>query len=813
MAYKLDRINVQIQKYVSDIIQFKLKSDIIKKAEEIDLLLRNLSIIQPTETGTEVVMCRAAVVAYPYSDIHEILSDLKYAAKQNKILSIFIPPYQSKKNDNLLQSTMNLANVTKFLEKFASLSFDEKDLSSNSKKVNKVLSQVADYYDFETSGLIFYNDAQERFEVAYEYSVPGLALFEKGEVVDSNLIHAIDRVKDDDLSYYFSSRNHVNSVLAGYLDYYLISSGQFYVIKDAYKIYGLVYFLNRNKTINLDAYLREGLLSFSYFISSYAREILTRMGARNSDNRFDNIVRLTNTKLYSIDKTSYRLTYISDALHDICPNAKLRTPCYQALYGLKAPCKDCPLVAKNRMASSLNGTKYETSVAIKNSDDDTVSLMLELHNDRMVTRDRYDSKLLTNSYSSFINHIDNVFVDGTSGYVLLLSLDNIDKIVEQHGNEGYASVIRDFSKKITTTLTHVRNVYLYRDDVLAIVLPEANRHTVINDVEKLYLVSKETKVDEKVVPLEISYVTNKYPQEFKGVTDFIKGSEKKLAECIKKDRTDYLYFSETGYSRRASKEAFFLDVIEAAFVKDTFGVRLQPEITPKRRIFGAETLIRLTDTYRDIVLPTGEVIEAAEKHGKINLITDSLINTIGNLIKDNGYQQFKIHGLENISINSNIDYLKNEKLLEKLGLLAKAYNIPRSFLALEFAEYDVYNHKEEFIALSKKIHSCDIQIIVDHYTGNKLSIEDLRKYGVSQIKFNYPLIKNITLYKSDLERIQTLSRMASDALIKPVLVGIEEPLQFELVKETCGDFLIQGELLCGPVDPEQFIKTLNKMNR
>ena len=73
----------------------------------------------------------------------------------------------------------------------------------------------------------------------------------------------------------------------------MISSGQFYVIRDTNKIYGLVYFLNRNKSINLDAYLREGLLTFSYFISSYSREILTRMAARNADVRFNDIVRIT----------------------------------------------------------------------------------------------------------------------------------------------------------------------------------------------------------------------------------------------------------------------------------------------------------------------------------------------------------------------------------------------------------------------------------------------------------------------------------------------------------------------------------------
>ena len=781
--------------------------------EEVDLLLRNLSIIQPTETGTEVVMCKAAVVAYPFSEITDILADLKYAAKQNKILSIFLPPYQAKQNDNLLQSTMNLANVTRFLQKFASLTFDEKDLSSNSKKVNKVLSQVTDYYGFETSGLIYYNDAQEKFEVAYEYSLPGLSLFNKGELVDANLVNVIDRVKDDDMSYYFSNRKHVNSLLAGYLDYYMISSGQFYVIRDANRIYGLVYFLNRNKEVNLDAYLREGLLTFSYFISSYAREILTRMGAKNSDIRFNDIARLTNTKLYSIDKESYRLVYISDALQDVIPEATLRKPCYEVLYGLKEPCENCPLIARNRRVAALGGTKYETSVAIKHNDDDTVSLMLTEHNEKAVSRDRYDPSLLINTYSSFIDRIDNAFIDGTKGYILLLTLDNIKEIIEVYGNEGYSSLIKDFSKKVSSKLKHINNIYLYRDNVLAVVLPEANRHTVIDDVENLFKISKETMIDDMNVQLNISYITNKYPEAFKNVTDVIKSIDKKLTKFVDPKRSDYLYFTETGYSRQASKEAFILDVIDASFVKDTFGVRLQPEINTKHRIYGAETLIRLTDTYRDIVLPTGEVIMVGERHNKINIITDALINTIGNLYRDNGYQTFKSHGLENISINTNVDYLRDGNLLEKLGSLAKAYMIPRDFLALEFSEVDVYNNKEEFAMLAKKIRGCDVQIIVDHYTGNKLSVEELKKYDVSQVKFEYSLIKSITLYKSDLDRVSLLSRAASDALIKPVLIGIEAPLQYELVKDNCGDFLIQGELLCGPLEPEDFIKTLNKMNK
>lgn len=781
--------------------------------EEIDLLLRNLSIIQATEIGQEVVMCKAAMVAYPYSEITDIMSDLRYAIKQNKILSIFLPPYQAKQNDNLLQSTMNLANVTRFLQKFASLSFDEKDISNNSKKINKVLNQVADYYGFDTSGLIYYSDTQEKYEVVHEYSVPGTTLFAKGESINKDFINAIDRVKDEDLSYYFSSREHVNSLLASFLDYYMISSGQFYVIRDTNRIYGLVYFLNRNKSINLDAYLREGLLTFSYFISSYSREILTRMAARHADVRFNDIVRITNTKLYSIDKTTNRLVYVSDALKDLAPSIDLKLPCHKALFGLDAPCKDCPLLSRNRKVSLINNVKQEIRVGIKHNEDDTVIMIVDDHNEKSVSKDRFDPELLINSYSSFINRIDNVFIDHTNGYVLYLRLDNVKDIVEKYGNEGYSSIVKDFTTKIINKLPHIGNIYLYREDVLALIIPEANRNTIIDDVEKIYLISKEVYFDEISEMLNISYITNKYPEQYKSSVDFIKASDKKLLSKNKLNKSDYLYFTETGYSRQASREAFFLDVIDASFVKDTFGVRLQPEINTYHRIVGAETFIRLTDNYRNMTLPTGEIIAVGEKHGKITLITDALVNTIGNLYRDNGYQVFKTRGLETISINTNIDFIDNDQLLDKLGSLAKSYMVPKDFMGLEFSEEDVYKHKEDFMFIAKKIRNCDVTIIVDHYTGNKLSIEQLKQYGVTKIKFDYQLIKNITLYKSDLERVQYLSRAASDIGIKPVLIGIETPLQYDLVKDTCGDFLAQGELFCSPIEPSELITTLNKMNR
>ena len=118
-----------------------------------------------------------------------------------------------------------------------------------------------------------------------------------------------------------------------------------------------------------------------------------------------------------------------------------------------------------------------------------------------------------------------ILIVATAGY---LRLDNVKDIVEKYGNEGYSSIIKDFTTKIINNLPHIGNIYLYREDVLALIIPEANRNTIIDDVEKIYLISKEVYFDEISEMLNISYITNKYPEQYKSSVDFIKASEKKL---------------------------------------------------------------------------------------------------------------------------------------------------------------------------------------------------------------------------------------------------------------------------------------------
>ena len=236
-------------------------------------LLKESTVITKTIQGTDNVPARYVVVAYPYSSEDSILSDLRYAKRQNKVINFFLPnrPKNNVGEQVLMHTSMNINYMSLILSLLSSLDPNKFNSEGDKAIITNVFNSLSRYLDIEEGGIITYDDTIREYHSYIK--TEDSTLFPLNSHVSSDFVEVLSANTDDDNSYYFSRRNHANLSIGRMFDYYGISSGFYYAIKKEGKPIGLIYFFNKKKGFVIDAYLRETFFIVSLRLGHYFEQM------------------------------------------------------------------------------------------------------------------------------------------------------------------------------------------------------------------------------------------------------------------------------------------------------------------------------------------------------------------------------------------------------------------------------------------------------------------------------------------------------------------------------------------------------------
>lgn len=176
-------------------------------------------------------------------------------------------------------------------------------------------------------------------------------------------------------------------------------------------------------------------------------------------------------------------------------------------------------------------------------------------------------------------------------------------------------------------------------------------------------------------------------------------------------------------------------VLKNALSENKFEVYFQPIYsTAKKRLIGAEALIRLRDDEGNFISPE-EFIPIAEKTGVIlragEFVFDTVCRTLARI-------NLERHGIEKIDINLSVTQCMQEILAEQIISIQEIYQIPSRVLDFEITETAT--------AYTPEILLRNMQRLAEH--GVELSLDD---YGSGYSNMNYMLNLPFTMIKLDKE--------------------------------------------------------------
>ena len=786
--------------------------------ERLEKVIRKSVVAKHEAGGANIAVCKCACVIYPYSDIEDLIPDLRYAIRQGKEVNLYTPERLNRVNKQIYHTSLNLNNIAKMFESLSKSKVDLDDLNKSKGNFQRVLKSLTEHIGFETVGISVYDQNKRQYVIDYEYdSTDRGSLFKDEVYMDRELIEELVNSCDDDSSFYFSKRLPVNNAIGKKLDIYGIKSGYFFLVREGDNVKSVIYYLNRNKEqILLNAYEKESIMVFSAYVAEFSRQISGENEIHVAERRYRSILRLTDYNLYSIDRNSYELLELSDGLQDVYGEVARGDKCHKKLYGLEEPCPDCPLTAKSKKVSKIGQREYVTSMMLERKKEEYPTILLSPVGDvgSSQSLNRYDPHLLIHSTYGFIERLDNLFLSKNRGYILFVVVDNFHDLLEKYGEEGYQSRLRSFFKNYRHNHKFGEGeVYAYRDNIFAFVFPEEGRVDILNQSETIYDISQKPfdEDDQDEIKLKCTYIGFEYPQTFNNRIEFTRNVDRYIKDNNDKFNQELFILPDTNYIRMASREQFIVSLLDNALQTESLSLKYLPEVKgSESRILGAELLLRLTDKYRNVSLSPYEFIPVASKNNRIGSITNYLINRIGEMYQKYGLSAFKLAGLKSLSLNIDTTYFDDPNFLDKIEELVEKYHFPKGFLRFEFNEFDIAEHYEEIKSAAQKIINLDIYITADNYTGKYVSINKLKELGFFNIKLSRSLIVDLVKDPTKISGVKSIVDSINEFGLNYCFVGIEDKQTAQMLAEIDEDFVAEGYYFYEPLDLDVLLDKLRQ---
>ena len=787
---------------------------ISKIREQLEIILKSATISKRTPDGITNLSAHFSVVCYPFSDVHEMFSDLEYAKRQGEVINFYLPKRLTSLTDNMiLRNSMNLNTMSKIIAPLLNLNLSLENSAKNREEVEKVIKAVRSYFNLDYAGIISYDEVKENYYLSYQLQDKKVPPLSNGNYIEKEFVGAMNAAKDEDDSYYFSTRNNANSALGRHLDRVGLESGLFYIINDGDIVIGAVYFFNRNKEFHIDSYIQEALVILCDKIAAILLGERRDEQVRDSMQEIDSLLKLSDSATYRISHDDYRLLRASNTMNDFFPKVTLNEKCYKVLYGLDKPCHDCPLLSGNKKISKIKNNNYETSLVLATRHSPYHIMTLKnLHNEE--SEQRYNPDLLVNSYPSLVEAMNNCYEINGKGYLLLLRIDNLSDLVAAYGSEGYLSIMRAFIASMKKKHNNLENIYFFNNQTLALLFTEYGQVDIIGECERIFAMGKKVLGIESDAQVRLTYLPIGYPRSYPNAQSVLKQADQFANRGKYEINKDFIYFDDSNYSRSANREEFLLSVIESSFAKKTFNVMLQPMCDAKsKRIYGAELLLRITDGFTNIAIRPDELVNVAADHNKIGVISNALLDIIADLYKQYGAVIFNNLGFQRLSLNTDYSFFTDDNFFTDIKAYIDNAKLPRNFLSFEVPESDVANHLKEFPSIARQLNALHIVLVVDQYTGRFVSLDALKDIGFDEVKISRNIGNHIDSDRQRLNDIKALLNKIKALGLKASVVGVENIDQYLLLKEIDDTALMQGYYLHRPLDKQALIEAIRSSNK
>lgn len=218
-----------------------------------------------------------------------------------------------------------------------------------------------------------------------------------------------------------------------------------------------------------------------------------------------------------------------------------------------------------------------------------------------------------------------------------------------------------------------------------------------------------------------------------------------------------------------------------------------------KELLGAEALVRWTHETRGPVSPL-EFVEMAERHGRIDRLTDFVLNDALKVAKTVLLTKPEFR----ISVNISPSLLTSRDIMDMVKAALDRHQVPPSCLILEVTETHAIAQNETPSLLMAEFRDMGIGLSIDDYGTGLSTLEYLRKIPATELKIDRRFTQDICENKADRAVMKSTIQLAHALGMKAVAEGIET-LEVLSLLARMGCDTGQGYYIARPMDAKAFL--------
>ncbi|MBE5962801.1 MAG: EAL domain-containing protein [Lachnospiraceae bacterium] len=250
------------------------------------------------------------------------------------------------------------------------------------------------------------------------------------------------------------------------------------------------------------------------------------------------------------------------------------------------------------------------------------------------------------------------------------------------------------------------------------------------------------------------------------------------------------------------QNAIILDILRGAIEREELSLAFQPQIHAKSgKLLKFEALARLS-SQRLGPIPPSVFIPIAEESG--------IIHELGNHILRKAClfnKQLLDSGLPPMTVSVNISsvQLSHFGFFEQLSSILEETKLPPKYLELELTESALVSSIIDTTTIFERLQSIGVKVALDDFGTGYSSLSYLSQMPLDTLKIDKSFVDVIERYERGHAMIDTMIRIAHILDLSVVAEGVENDIQYKMLKELGCDF-IQGYLFSRPLSHSEFVE-------
>jgi len=294
-----------------------------------------------------------------------------------------------------------------------------------------------------------------------------------------------------------------------------------------------------------------------------------------------------------------------------------------------------------------------------------------------------------------------------------------------------------------------------------------------------HIIQKPLEIDDHLFHLQVSIGVAIYPNHGMTGENLMRHADMAMyqAKLSNKKSSDHCFFSKE-FSASLRRRRLIEMQLKNIIGKNELYVVYQPIVNQEGVIESQEALLRWNSPSLGEVFPQ-EFIPIAEETGWIEEIGDWVIQEVSQaLMKCLGAGR-----LNRIAINVSFRQFQDKAILKSLSKAIGLNKNLASMMTLEITERLLVESIPDTLSTFKELKSLGVRLSIDDFGTGYSSLSYLSQYPFDQLKIDRSFIVSILDNPQQIRVVQGIVSISKTLGISVIAEGVENHLQFELLKE------------------------------